>query len=66
MRKIEAVAKKRSFAEAAEAAKEEHRALSPVERVLLVEELRRIFFAERLGPVLPVVKKRPWKNPGGG
>ena len=66
MRKIAPVAKKRSFEEAAKAARAEHRAMAPLARVRLVFELRRELFGEAIGPVLPVVQKRPWKpcDPG--
>ena len=66
MRKIAPVAKKRSFEAAAKTARAEHRAMRPLARVLLVFELRRKLFGEAVGPVLPVVQKRPWKPRGPG
>ena len=64
MKKTAPVAKKRTFEEAARAAKAEHRAMEPLARLRLVSELRRELFGEALGPVLPVAVKRPWKTKG--
>ena len=66
MKKIAPVAKKRTFKEAARAAKAEHRAMEPLARLRLVSELRQELFGVALGPVLPVAVKRPWKTKGPG